>query len=77
MEAHIIIKLFATLRKYIPDFAENYPVEAGTTVHDLIEQLGIPENEMKLIFINGVRGYPESTLRNGDRIGIFPPAGGG
>ena len=61
----------------MPDSAENYPVENGTTVRDLIEELGVPEDKMKLIFINGLRGHPESQLRNGDRLGIFPPAGGG
>lgn len=77
MESHITIKLFATLRNYTPASADKYPVEPGTTIRVLMEQLGVPEDEVKLIFINGVRGDLTSSLTGGEQVGIFPPVGGG
>jgi molybdopterin converting factor small subunit len=76
-KAFITLKLFATLGKFTPDSADNYPVEPGTSVRDLIAGLEIPEEKAKLIFIDGVKGELDSTLNGGERIGIFPPVGGG
>jgi len=76
MTTHITIKLFATLNKYTP-VAETYPVKPGTTISDLLQQLGVPVDEVKLIFINGKKGDLTSTLQGGERVGIFPPVGGG
>jgi molybdopterin synthase sulfur carrier subunit len=77
MTAHIQLKLFATLNKLLPDTAENHPIQPGISVHDLIKQLEIPPKEAKLIFINGVKSDFSATLKDGDRVGIFPPVGGG
>ena len=77
MKAHITLKLFASLTKFEPDSSDRYPVNSHTSVHNIIKQLGIPENEAKLIFINNKKGTPDSVLKDGDRLGIFPPIGGG
>ena len=77
MPNYITLKLFATLRTYLPDTAEAYPVFPGMMVKDLMEQLDIPEKKAKLIFINGRKAEPETALKDGDRVGIFPPVGGG
>ena len=77
MTAHITLKLFATLSRFTPAAAENYPVEPGTNIRHLIEQLGVSENDVKLIFIDGVKGDLKSPLYGGERVGIFPPVGGG
>ena len=77
METAIQVILFATLQKFMPDSAENFPIEAGTTVHNLIQQLDLPEDKIKLIFINGVKAELTSVLKGGERVGIFPPVGGG
>ena len=74
---HINIKLFATLKRFTPVSSDSYPIEPGTTVRNLFQQLGVPEDEAKLIFIDGKKGNLASTLRGGERVGIFPPVGGG
>lgn len=76
-QTYISIKLFATLSKYMPASADQYPVLPGTTVRNLLKGLGVPENDVKLIFINGVKKGLPSTLHGGERVGIFPPVGGG
>jgi len=76
-KASITLKLFATLGKFMPVSADNYRIEPGTSVRDLIAGLKIPEEKAKLIFIDGIKGELDSTLNGGERIGIFPPVGGG
>jgi molybdopterin converting factor small subunit len=77
MKSHIQIKLFATLQEFMPVSAENYAIEAGTTVSGLLRQLDLPPEKVKLVFINGARAELTSILKGGERVGIFPPVGGG
>ncbi len=77
MKAYINIKLFATLNKFNPDSSDNYPIKPGTAVETLLDELGIPRTEAKLIFINGIKHDLTSVLQGGERVGIFPPVGGG
>jgi molybdopterin synthase sulfur carrier subunit len=77
MEMHINIQLFASLSNFTPISAGKYPIAPGTTVGMLLEHLGVAENEVKLIFVDGKKGDLTSTLQGGERVGIFPPVGGG
>jgi molybdopterin converting factor small subunit len=77
MQSHIQIKLFATLQRFMPASAENYAIETGTTIRTLLQQLDLPENKAKLIFIDGAKAELTTVLKGGERIGIFPPVGGG
>jgi molybdopterin synthase sulfur carrier subunit len=77
MTISIDLKLFATLQKFAPQASGAHVVEAGTRVRDLVQQLGIPETKAKLIFINSFKVTLDSVLKDGDRLGIFPPVGGG
>jgi sulfur-carrier protein len=77
MKKYIDLKLYATLNKFSPSSPEQYPVKPGTTVLSLIEKLGIPANQAKLVFINGVKCELTASLQGGERVGIFPPVGGG
>jgi molybdopterin converting factor small subunit len=77
MKSHIQIKLFANLQEFMPPSAENFAIEAGTTVSGLLQQLDLPPEKVKLVFINGARAELTSVLKGGDRVGIFPPVGGG
>lgn len=77
MQTHIQIKLFAGLQRFMPATAENYAIEAGTSIRTLLEQLDIPEDKATLIFIDGLKAELTAVLKGGERIGIFPPVGGG
>jgi len=77
MDKYVTIRLFATLKKYSPPDAGHYPISFGTTVRDLIDRLGITENEAKIIFIDGENTTLDSGLKGGETISIFPPIGGG
>jgi len=72
----VTVKLFATLRQGRFDI-EVLDIHPGTEVGDIVKQLGIPDKEVTLIFINGRHGQLTSELHDGDTLGMFPPVGGG
>jgi sulfur carrier protein ThiS len=74
---HIQLKLYANLRVFMPTEGETYPISSGMTVQDLLSQLDLPSEKAKLIFIDGTKAELSSRLEGGERVGIFPPVGGG
>lgn len=77
----VTLNLFATLSQYMPHKAKGRPctveVDDGTTVSDLLKVLKIPVQKAKLVFLNGVHSKGDEILKEGDRVGVFPPIGGG
>ena len=49
----------------------------GLTCNRIIRDIGIPEKEVKLIFVNGRHASLEDQLADGDTLALFPPIGGG
>lgn len=77
MKAYIQLKLFATLQPYMPPSGENFYIEPGISIDSLLKQLKVPREKAKLIFIDGIKANLSTTLSGGERVGIFPPVGGG
>ena len=77
MTSQIQLKLFATLHEFEPPSSDNYSIEPGMSVRELLEQLDLPPEKARLIFINGIKADLTATLQGGERVGIFPPVGGG
>jgi len=77
MSHTIEIKLFATLSQFQPESADRFEIQEGWTVGDVLARLKVPEKKAKLIFVNGVKSELSLTLSHNDRVGIFPPVGGG
>ena len=74
------VRLFATLRRYAPTSLNGVmtlDVPECITVLDLVKQLKIDPKEIHLIMINGLGREFEEILTDGDRVGLFPPIGGG
>lgn len=72
----IQVACFATLSPYAP--ADGYlEVDQGVTPEDILDLLGIPGREVKVIFVNGQNSGLDTTLKDNDRVGIFPAIGGG
>jgi len=73
---NIEVRCFATLGKFAPrDGALALP--EGTDVAGAMAALGVPPDEVKIIFVNGKAVGPQTALRDGDRLGLFPAVGGG
>jgi molybdopterin converting factor small subunit len=78
MKIYIQVKLYATLRKFTPDAGlDRFELDTGATVENLLDKLDIPPAEAKLVFVNGKKADRTAALNNGERVGIFPPVGGG
>jgi len=77
MTARIQIKLSATLKRYTPPAADDYPIQEGFTVRELLDRLGIPLVEVNLAFVSGKKANLDAPLADGDQVSLFPPLGGG
>jgi molybdopterin converting factor small subunit len=73
--------LAATLRKYFQGYdgavGLSLEVSPGATVLDVARELAIPEEEVKLIMVNGIGSKWSTVLRGDERVAFFPPVGGG
>lgn len=72
----LTVKCFATLSVLTPP-TRPYEWQAEGSVNELMAHLGIPAAEVKLIFVNGLSVEGTHILTEGDRVGLFPPVGGG
>ena len=77
----IRVKLFATLSRYALNGASGVPFEVelseGATVADVVNQLKLPREEVKVFFVNGRARPKDWILKPGDEVGIFPLVAGG
>ena len=75
----IDVHLYGKLRRFSGDsdprreavlFME---VRGGETISDIIRRIGIPPKELgRNIFLNGECSALERSVKDGDRLGIFP-----
>ncbi len=78
MKTRIQLRLYATLQKRLPDGdTDRFEIDAGMTVRQLLAALDIPESDAKLVFVNGKKASVATVLNGGERVGVFPPVGGG
>ncbi len=78
----VTARVYATLKRYLPEGQADSDMEielpAGVTVGDLVERyLKIPPEQVKVVFVNGKHAEMDLVLKDGDRVGIFPPVAGG
>ena len=77
----LIIFLSSTLRKYVPGYdptkGVSFIVDGERTVSDICEQMNIPAGKIKIIMVNGKSQSPDHILKGDERVGLFPPVGGG
>ncbi len=76
------LNLFASLARYAPDKTGSHGhlvlvAAEGTTIMELLNSLELPIDKIKMIFLNGLHATGDEVLREGDRIGVFPPVAGG
>ena len=60
------------------DFNESttYDLDAGHTVKDLLQRAGIAGEDVKIAFVNSRIVDLNTTLSEGDRVGLAPAVGG-
>ena len=86
----LTIRLYADLVKTISSEVRQRfsgPIRSGRSLHlsirddctvdDLIKFLKLPDDNVKVIFVNGRARERDWILESGDEVGIFPLVGGG
>jgi molybdopterin synthase sulfur carrier subunit len=76
----IELRLFGHLRSYRPEADSSdagMDVSAGTSVEEMIRELGVPPEDPKVVLVNGMHAALDRLLEEGDRVSIFPPVAGG
>ena len=77
----IELRVFGDLRKYMEGVAigesQALRFNEGSTVKDILNRLGIPETEAKIILVNGRAKEVNDKLNDGDRLAFFPAVAGG
>ncbi|WP_425805494.1 MoaD/ThiS family protein [Desulfitobacterium sp. Sab5] len=73
----VTIKLFATFRdgRFKMDIRE-LP-EGENRVIDILQSLGIAQEEVAICLVNGRDSNAQTILADGDTLSLFPPVGGG
>jgi molybdopterin converting factor small subunit len=73
----VTVKLHASLRPYGRSDSNDslFALETAekATVREVIRELGIPPEKVRMILLNGRGVNSDSILSNGDRIALFPP----
>ena len=73
--------LNASLRRYVPGYDPFRGISlegaSGTSISRVITRLGLPPEEVTLIMVNGRRREADFLLEGDERLGLFPPIGGG
>jgi molybdopterin converting factor small subunit len=74
-------RVYATLRRYVPEAALGQPIVVelppAATIGDVLDRLGIPRAEARVCFVAGIRQELDYQLRDDDELALFPPVAGG
>lgn len=79
---HIELRLYASLSRYLPGGGApggtcQIELEEGATIKSLFAAIHLPADAPKIIFLNGIHARGDEVLKEGDRVGAFPPVAGG
>ena len=77
----VTVRIFGYLRKYCnPEASKGFEItlpDCGTA-QDLLDALGIPENEEKIVLVNDAYTHDKKiSLNDKDAVSIYPYVGGG
>ncbi len=73
---NVNVKLFATFRtgRFKVEQRDYAP---GTTIGQVVAELGIEESALGMVMLNGRHTPLEQPLQEGDTLSLFPLVGGG
>ena len=77
MEAtiRITVLLGGNLRKEAGEGRQEFELEltSGSQVGDLLTRLGLPDERIKMIMVNGRGATLDTPIADGNRVALFPP----
>ena len=72
----IEVRLFAGLRQGRQKIYQMEP-DSISTVQDIMDRLSIDRKEVNILLVNGFHQKPETEVKDGDIVSLFPAVGGG
>jgi len=73
---HVSFRFYAELNDYLPSTKQQvpfiHPVNAGATVGNAVESLGVPTDQIDLVLLNGESAGLNRELREGDSLSVYP-----
>lgn len=72
----IEVRLFAGLREGRGKILTMTP-DSVKTVQDIMDKLDIRRTDVNILLINGFHQKPETEVKDGDVVSLFPAVGGG
>lgn len=75
----IEVRLFGALPAVARNGRSRFSVShrAGITVSAVLAEEGLSPQGIGVVFVNGRHASLDAVLRDGDRLSVFTPAGGG
>jgi sulfur-carrier protein len=78
---NVEVALYATLSKHLPPGSGQrkalITAREGATVREIMLQLGIPQEHPNVLLVNGKQANPDTILKDGETLAVFPPLAGG
>ena len=79
---NVEVRLFATLREYLPAGSERTSVQVevpvGASIADALTTLGVPLEAVHLLLVNGIyEPNKDRRLEDGCVLSVWPPIAGG
>ena len=83
--AEATVKLYASLGEFLPPTAKKntvvVPLPDAATIAMMLESMNVPKERCHLVLLNGEfvppSARPETALKDGDTIAVWPPVAGG
>jgi molybdopterin converting factor small subunit len=71
----ITVLLGGNLRKEAGEGHQEFELEitSGSQVEGLLSRLGLPQDRVKMIMVNGRGATLDTPIADGDRVALFPP----
>ena len=71
----ITVLLGGNLRNEAGEGSQEFEFEllSGSQVEDLLSRLGLPQDRIKMIMVNGRGATLYTEISEGDRVALFPP----
>ncbi len=75
---HIKLNLYASLRTHVGGKPSvEVEIEPGETVGQMLDRLGVPHEQTRILFVNSRAASLGDPLTGGEQGGVFPAIGGG
>ncbi len=74
----VTVNLYATFRRHIDGRPSvTVPIDSQQTIQQVLDQLAVPADEIRIIFCNNRLVDRSHVLEGGETVGVFPAIGGG